>query len=735
MRLWACRSLLLVLGGFACDQTTLVSSSTVPRSDAAVDAGATDAGLTVPFPLPDLPELDVEPNVVLGGSCVTEEQCDDGLDCTIDTCDEALQRCRHTGDNARCSDGTYCNGEEVCRVRLGCGAGPPTSCSDTTPCTIDRCDELTRQCLHVPRDVDGDGDPDGNCSPGSDCDDQDSTVSSLLPEVCGNRRDDNCDGQVDESDCDIPRFDLCSDALRVEQPGTFVLNPGGAGREHDTSCFLDDIDSAVDLVVEVVIPDGPDVDLVLTAQALGSRLAIADASDCEGGPSTGSCARGISLDSGLGVSRLRRSGLEAGSYRFAVFTDFRTPIELSVQWAVATQPLTPATCDEPRRVTLGVPFVVPVQLPEFELNDAGVQAVLLPSDCGEFSTNNIYEFELDTLSDVRVFSQSLDNFDNFGSSRVSLRSADCESLAAETLCSEGSLHPLTARRLSAGTYQIAFSADGPGNVEAVVDVSAPLPPPASEACSGAPPMGKNVSTAVSFESHIDDIEAGCVSGAVDAAFSLNLEETSDVLLVSRFSARDVGSVALASADCTSEQTAACTIGSNRPVRLVRRGVPPGEHRIVVESRLGLGATVVAAVRPAAAAVVVPGANSCDDVLTIPAISGAYQGSTLNATSEYAASCDFGSTSPAREQLLRVVLDQPKRMIVDARGSNFNVLLNLRRGPACPGTELAGGCSLSSGGVVSFLDLILEAGEYFLQIDGYAGDTGTWQLEAYFLEVR
>jgi len=55
---------------------------------------------------------------------------------------------------------------------------------------------------------------------------------------------------------------------------------------------------------------------------------------------------------------------------------------------------------------------------------------------------------------------------------------------------------------------------------------------------------------------------------------------------------------------------------------------------------------------------------------------------------------------------------------------------VRKGPSCPGTEVAQGCAVGYNPGRSFLDLDLEAGVYFIQIDGYAMDAGPW-----FLDVR
>ncbi len=110
-----------------------------PSPDAGSEPPPADAGATEgPRPLPD---------EVLGGPCVDDAQCDDGIDCTFGRCDPELGLCRFVADDERCADALYCNGVERCDPRIGCVAGAPTSCSDSTPCTVDRCDEATRGCV------------------------------------------------------------------------------------------------------------------------------------------------------------------------------------------------------------------------------------------------------------------------------------------------------------------------------------------------------------------------------------------------------------------------------------------------------------------------------------------------------------------------------------------------------------------------------------------------------------
>jgi hypothetical protein len=56
----------------------------------------------------------------LGGPCVDDGQCNDGIDCTSDRCDLTLQRCRFTPDDAPCQNTAYCDGKELCEPKLGC---------------------------------------------------------------------------------------------------------------------------------------------------------------------------------------------------------------------------------------------------------------------------------------------------------------------------------------------------------------------------------------------------------------------------------------------------------------------------------------------------------------------------------------------------------------------------------------------------------------------------------------
>src|SRR5690606_21163147 len=107
----------------------------------------------------------------------------------------------------------------------------------------------------------------------------------------------------------------------------------------------------------------------------------------------------------------------------------------------------------------------------------------------------------------------------------------------------------------------------------------------------------------------------------------------------------------------------------------------------------------------------------------------------NVTANFSAGCDAssGPANGAKDQLLKLVLPAPRRVVLDMSGSGYNTLLDVRKGPSCPGTEVPLACTASFSGEGSYLDLQLEAGTYFVQIDGLAGATGPWMLDVHVVE--
>lgn len=95
-----------------------------------------------------------------------------------------------------CSDGVFCNGREFCDgVTSRCQPGPIPACDDGVECTVDSCDRGTDSCTNAPVDRDEDGDGISACE--GDCDDTVRTTFPGAAEVC-DMVDQDCDGDVDE---------------------------------------------------------------------------------------------------------------------------------------------------------------------------------------------------------------------------------------------------------------------------------------------------------------------------------------------------------------------------------------------------------------------------------------------------------------------------------------------------------------------------------------------------------
>ena len=106
----------------------------------------------------------------VGGSCQvgTAPNCDDGVGCTDDSCNAGTDSCDNIANNANCDDGLFCNGDESCDATLDCQAGTPPTCDDGLGCTDDSCDVGTDSCENVANDAD--------CSDGLFCNGQESCV-------------------------------------------------------------------------------------------------------------------------------------------------------------------------------------------------------------------------------------------------------------------------------------------------------------------------------------------------------------------------------------------------------------------------------------------------------------------------------------------------------------------------------------------------------------------------------
>jgi cysteine-rich repeat protein len=113
---------------------------------------------------------------------------DDGNVCTNDWCDGAGM-CLHQDkpDGTSCVDGDLCNGDEACQAGV-CAAGTPLDCDDGNQCTADSCDHVIG-CLHDPVPLNG-----VPCDDQQFC----TTAEICVAGVCGGGSPTDCSGLDDQ---------------------------------------------------------------------------------------------------------------------------------------------------------------------------------------------------------------------------------------------------------------------------------------------------------------------------------------------------------------------------------------------------------------------------------------------------------------------------------------------------------------------------------------------------------
>jgi hypothetical protein len=353
----------------------------------------------------------------------------------------------------------------------------------------------------------------------------------------------------------------------------------------------------------------------------------------------------------------------------------------------------------------------------------------LSSACLSKSGDLVYAFTLDTSQDVHVFANPLDSY---GTPQLSLRDSGCSKAADELTCRSGAPAALFARALPAGTYYVSVGDSGPADIDLRLEASDPSAAPPDEGCANAPALLSGQSVDLPLGDHADAVDTGCLSGAVDSTHSLTLAESSDVLLVERISTHDTGAVSLATPACSADSRLSCGTSGNSPVRARAYAVPAGTYRAVAESALGDPVSLTAFTRAAVPPTLVALADDCSAPFEMPASGGRFQGNTANAHADFSAGCDLGNQpkNGAPDQLLHLALKRKSRVIFDMAGSSYATMLSVRTGATCPGTELSLACAAGYQPERSYLDLDLDPGDYYVQVDGYAGDAGAWSLDVY-----
>jgi hypothetical protein len=676
------------------------------------DAGADDGGAgDAPTDGGSGDALPVDAGPYLGGPCVDDGQCDDSIACTYDSCDKSLGRCRNVPDSTQCQDGVYCDGAEQCVPGHGCEPGPVVSCDDGIACHIARCDESTKTCVYVTRDVDLDGDPDGHCPNGHDCNDLNPDVSSIHAEVCANGVDDNCNGLVDEQPCVVPQGQACSGAVATTGAGTYAISTVGANHVFTTSCTVGS-PAMPNVVASITVPPGPNVDLEVWANA---SLPVAVAIDGQCGVPTSELA---CASSGTSSSvRARARDVAPGTYFAVVTTEGFATLEIQVAFLSPTPAPTDVDCASATPVAPGTPVTVSLVDPPTNV----------PTICTSAAGELTYSFTLAQPQDVRVFASTVKGG---GTPVLGLRDPACTALSDEITCAQLGNGNLFARALAAGTYVVTVGATSPIDESFVVQVSAPTTPPPDQTCSSPPVL--TAGTALSFDlaNHAQAIKDGCATTGPDAAYDLSLAQASDVLLIARIPQNETANLSLDLPACDTNSVLVCS-GNLTPVRAARRDAAPGDYRVVVSDTLGQQGTLEALVRPTVAPTILASgsADTCSQAIDVSS-GGFFTGDTSTANPDYGNGCDAPGQPPggAPDQVLTMTLAQQQRVVLDMEGSQYQTILDVREGLPCPGAPVPNACYVGFSSQRSFLDMTLAAGTYWIIVDGYDGQKGPWALD-------
>lgn len=662
-----------------------------PGPDGTPDAAA----------LPDAFAPDAGRTWDAGPACMTDDDCDDGVECTRDRCSEGL--CLFQVDPASCDDEVFCNGQEICDPRRGCQPGPRESCDDGDVCTVDRCNEEMKTCDRTPRDLDGDGDPDFFCPGGTDCDDFDPTRNGMVAEVCADMLDNDCDATVDEPECGRPAHDVCDDALVIDASGTYVLNTGGAAPDYTIGCTGG---VRQDLVASIVVPAGGARDVSIEVQG---DLFVTGASlrrDCTAATSEISCRTGY-------PATVRARALEPGTY-FLIISSLGGPGEVAV--TVELSEPTPL----PMNDTCATATDIPVPMGgAFRSSFIGVGDDTSVA-CGSGGQPDLfYTFTIPPSLGAQNVNVTLASATGEGVNFAIL--SGCA--GTELRCAYGS--PASARtyRLAPGTYVLVV--EGPSYVEVDytlnVAFEAPSDPPAGDLCSSAIALTLGTRYSGTLVGAEDDLSIECSFRAPELVHRFSLSTASDVTVEAN-GGRSYLSAAVSSACPIPSGMRSLACVSGLPARGRLRNLAAGDYYVIVEgTRAGAYDLTVTATSPPTVAMPVSGNDTCGTAAVIPPTGGLFTGSTATAMHQYAPS-SCGSSGTARDVVFSLTLPARQRVTASTVGSTFDTVLYIL-GSTCSGSDIACDDDGGGGGGASLIDRTLEAGTYYFVLDAFSTTGG------------
>lgn len=409
----------------------------------------------------------------INGRCIKEPViCDDGKECTEDTCNETTKSCVFIPHNELCDDQNPCNGIERCEPSQaphddpsGCVAGTPIVCSDTdnNECTQEFCNPSTGRCEWKLKDSDGDSHGDinctvcdqsgSNCIRGDDCDDNDPLTYPGAREICGDGKDNDCDRLLDYSDGCTVENDNCNGA--IELTGTpsnpqfaslitarGTIETGCDNPQYPDVVFYFDLTQSKDLFIQF---DSP-----------GVTLYAAILTECGNPSTTLYCTSGIDFE-------LRVRGLEPGRYYLVVSGERETNFYLSITTRDPAPRPEGDICTTAPNISGNGTFSATTREAEHDYQ----------LSCGNNQWRDVtYQF---TLTQPRSIQLTV-NTENNSPIAVALQ-RQCGVISTQRFCVYNNTIQLNINQLDPGTYYLIFQHPDEINFSFSLSFGDPVPSP------------------------------------------------------------------------------------------------------------------------------------------------------------------------------------------------------------------------------------------------------------------
>lgn len=659
--------------------------------------------------------------------CQVAADCDDGIECTEDVCVQQTF-CQFKPVRARCQDGLFCNGEEWCDPEADCQPGIPPVCNDRDVCTVDACDESLHGCSYEPRDFDSDGEADWHCSGGTDCDDFDATRSTASEELCGDRRDNDCDDLVDEVGCGAAAHDTCEDALEL-QPGVPAKLPlAGSGFNYALSCSDPGLP---DVVATFELQQARDVQVTahgLTPNGSEELVAVSVRSDCDEIEAELECG-------GTGFpTRARMRALPPGRYYVVVAQNSRgraaTEVRLEVEVAEPTSIPANTSCEAAQEISGGGRFAGSF----VDVQDSTVSACAVPAavDSGPYQQPDLYyRFTTTEPHDIQLSAVTLSH-----DPIAVVIASDCSQLMRPLHCAREAPVSFVLHEMPPGTYYVQL--ESPVSVEADFELDLRLLPPTTaptgDECAAAEALvvnGQRVTAELRSKLSKVDLSCSLLPTSPDHVFRFPVDEPTDILVTADMGGA-AGFVAVQQVCGDVDRERLCQfVSGQQEFRL--RNVEVGQYFLVVESADAAEVNVTLTPTELTVPTVVTGNDTCASVTDVTSMGGLFVGDTSKLSDVFSGCGDPG----APDAVYRLTLDRPSPSVkvTVTPGVNFDAMLarydigDPTQGDPCTG---AAGRPRCIGAGFLDMDVInepLDPGVYYYIVDGLEShDSGPYEIE-------